>query len=82
MTKHNAALSIESAQKTVLHEADVAMVEIEYLALGKAIRAELEEYFYDGASQTLGEYAVGNIVDGILERVEDCVVYRSATEPH
>jgi hypothetical protein len=37
--------------------------------LAAAIRAELEEFFDDGVSPTLGQYAVDHIIGGILQRV-------------
>jgi hypothetical protein len=37
--------------------------------LAAAIRAELVEFFHDGVSPTLGQYAVDHIVGGTIQRV-------------
>ena len=34
-----------------------------------AINSELKDYFFDGVSPTLGQYAIDHIIGGILERV-------------
>lgn len=37
--------------------------------LASAIRAEMAEFFHDGVSATLGQYAVDHIIGGIIQRV-------------
>jgi hypothetical protein len=37
--------------------------------LVEAIEAELRNWFFDGVSPTLGQYAIDHIVGGILQRV-------------
>jgi hypothetical protein len=38
--------------------------------LAAAVREELIDFFHDGVFPTLGEYAFGHIVGGIIQRVE------------
>jgi hypothetical protein len=44
-------------------------VQVTRLALAKAIEAELKNYFFDGVSLILGQYAVDHIIGGTLLRV-------------
>ena len=47
------------------------MLTVSTARLAATIRAELAEWFHDSDGPTLGEYAVGHIVGGIIQRVVD-----------
>jgi hypothetical protein len=45
------------------------MVMVSEADLALAIRTELEEFFHDGVSPTLGRYEIQHIIGGIIQRV-------------
>ena len=66
------------ANRTRQAGADVAFdVNIPLKGLASAIESELREYFFDGVSPTLGQYAIDHITGGICQRVRR---YQAADE--
>ena len=69
MTKHPPQVDTPPAPETGAGAPEMFTVSCPDLAA--AIRAELEEFFHDGVSPTLGRYGGDRIVGGIIMRVAD-----------